>query len=120
MEEACIDYLLELDLSAEQLGQLMMLLNHLMLMDACSKLLRQHVYKTWANQVMVVLPFLFKQLVCGGPQDIQLCKDVLHNARCGALCGIQAGDCSKKLHKSPCAACKVQSVGLHVPTCAMF
>ena len=104
VEEACIDYLLELDLTAEQLGQLMMLLNRLMLMDACSKLLCQHAYKTWTNEVMGVLPFLFKQLVCGGPQNLQLCKDVLHDDRCGALCEIQARDCSEMHYKCACAA----------------
>ena len=117
VEEACTDYLLNLDLSAEQLGQLMMLLNRLMLMDACSKLLGQHVYKTWTNEVMVVLPFLCKQLVCGGPQDVQLCKDVLHNVRCGALCEIQARDCSEKHYSSVCTAFTFKCMSLDVPTC---
>ena len=81
-----------------------MLFNRLTLMDACSKLLSQHAHQTWTDKVMGVLPSLFKQLAWGGPQNIQLCKDVLHDDRCGALCETQARDCSEMRYKCACAA----------------
>lgn len=90
VEDVCIGYLLELKLTAEQVSQLMQLWDKLMLYEARKQMLQTHANKAWTGGVMQTLPVLFEKLVHAGPREIELCKEVLFAAECGALCELQA------------------------------
>lgn len=85
VEDVCIGYLLELKLTAEQVSQLMQLWDKLMLYEARKQMLQTHANKAWTGGVMQTLPVLFEKLVHAGPREIELCKEVLFAAECGAL-----------------------------------
>lgn len=88
-EDACIRYLLQLKLSPEQLSQMMRLYDRLMLLDARKQLLKKHAHTAWVGDALEIVPALFEELIHGGPDEIELCKEVLFSEDCGALCELQ-------------------------------
>ena len=91
MEDACVEYLLQLTLPAQQLGQLMLLWDKLMLSDARKHVLQRYAHVAWTTEIMSILPVLFEPLLHGDTQDLQLCKEVLFSPDCGAVCELQVG-----------------------------
>lgn len=89
MEDACIRYLLQLRMPAQQLSQMMQLCDRLMLYETRKQLLQMYAHVPWAGENVDILPVLFERLVNGGPAKIELCKEVLFSSDCGALCELQ-------------------------------
>ena len=89
MEDACIRYLLNLQLPAQQLSQMMHLCGRLMLYETRKQLLQMYAHVPWAADNLSILPVLFETLLEGGSREIELCKEVLFSADCGALCELQ-------------------------------
>ena len=90
VENACIRYLLQLQLLAQQLSQMMQLWDRLMLYETRKQMLQKYAHVPWAGDNLEALPTLFGELLDGGPQEIALCKEVLFSPDCGALCELQA------------------------------
>ena len=90
VEDACIGYLQQLNLPAEQLMYMMRLWDKLMLYEARRQTLQLHAHKAWIGNNLQTLPVLFEELVHAGSQEIDLCKEVLFSSECGALCKLQA------------------------------
>ena len=91
VEDACIRYLLQLKLLPEQFSQMMQLYDRLMLLDARKQLLKKYAHTAWIGEAIQIVPALFEELVHGGPDEIELCKEVLFSKDCGALCELQVG-----------------------------
>ena len=96
VEDACIGYLQQLKLPAEQLSHMMQLWDKLMLYEARKETLQLHAHRVWTGNVLETLPVLFEELVHAGPQEVELCKEVLFSSECGALCELQV--CSPSFH----------------------
>ena len=92
VEDACIRYLMNLKLPAEQLIQLMQLWDRLMLMEARKQMLQKYAHRAWIGEVLEILPLLFEELVHAGPAEIKLCQEVLFSSECGALCELLNGN----------------------------
>ena len=89
VEDACIRYLLKLRLPAQQLSQMMHLCDRLMLYETQKQLLQMYAHVPWAADNLTILPVLFETLLEGGSREIDLRKEVLFSADCGALCELQ-------------------------------
>ena len=89
VEDACIRYLLQLKLLADQCSQTMRLYDTLMLSEPRKQLVKKYAHTAWVGDVLHILPTLLDALVHGGPEAIELCKEVLFSEECGALCELQ-------------------------------
>ena len=59
------------------------------LVDPRKQLLKKYAHTAWVEGVLDILPALFDTLVHAGPEEIELCKEVLFSEECGALCELQ-------------------------------
>lgn len=118
VEDACVRYLLQLQLPAQHLSQMMQLWDRLMLFEARKQMLQKYAHVPWAGNVLEVLPTLFGELLDGGPHEIALCKEVLFSPDCGALCELQASplmlssEAVQTLHGCSLAVYRLVSFGL--------
>lgn len=75
----------------------MLLFDKLGLCEPRKQLLQQHVQQPWTPQVTAKLSVLFEQLVSPGPcQDLELCKQLLFDDKCGAFCELQVSNSNLK------------------------
>lgn len=91
VETACVDYLLELTLPAQQLGQVLLLFHTLSLKTSIEQLVLRYVQQPWTQEVMAVLPVLFGHL--NHLDMFQECL-LLYKINTGKLCELQVSKSS--------------------------
>lgn len=89
VETACVDYLLELTLPAQQLGQVLVLFSTLSLKTSIEQLVLRYVQQPWTQEVMAVLQVLFGHL--NHLNMFQECL-VLRKTNTGKSCELQVLD----------------------------
>lgn len=111
VETACVDYLLELTLPAQQLGQVLVLFSTLSLKTSIEQLVLRYVQQPWTQEVMAVLQVLFGHL--NHLNMFQECL-VLRKTNTGKSCELQVCNSFQS------ASTKLLSMHHQYLTCAGF
>ncbi len=99
MEAACKEYLLDLDLSLEQLCQLVLLWDRLGNISALKATLRKLMRKPWLTPVAQAVACVFQHLLQGDGTRLEAARKVLQSPSCGKMCELQVNS----LFKCVCA-----------------
>ncbi len=99
MEAACKEYLLDLDLSLEQLCQLVFLWDRLGNISALKATLRKLMRKPWLTPVAQAVACVFQHLLQGDGTRLEAARKVLQSPSCGKMCELQVNS----LFKCVCA-----------------
>ncbi len=89
VEAACKEYLLDLDLSLEQLCQLVLLWVRLGSMSALRATLRKLMRKPWLTPVAQAVAYVFQHLLQGDGTRLEAARKVLQSPSCGKMCELQ-------------------------------
>ncbi|KAL0042748.1 hypothetical protein WJX79_009431 [Trebouxia sp. C0005] len=92
VEAACKKYLLDLDLSLEQLCQLVLLWDRLGDMSALTDTLRKLTWKPWLTPVAQAVARAFQHLLQGDGTRLEAARGVLQSPSCGKMCELQVFD----------------------------
>ncbi|DBA72454.1 TPA: hypothetical protein ACH3X2_010479 [Trebouxia sp. C0005] len=92
VEAACKKYLLDLDLSLEQLCQLVLLWDRLGDMSALTDTLHKLTWKPWLTPVAQAVARAFQHLLQGDGTRLEAARGVLQSPSCGKMCELQVFD----------------------------
>ncbi|KAL0019882.1 hypothetical protein WJX77_000591 [Trebouxia sp. C0004] len=92
VEAACKKYLLDLDLSLEQLCQLVLLWDRLGNMSSMRDTLRKLTWKPWLTPVVQAVACIFQHLLQGNGTRVEGARRVLLGPSCGKMCELQVFD----------------------------
>ena len=95
VEAACKEYLLDLELSLEQLCQLVLLWVRLGNMSALKATLRKLMRKPWLAPVAQAVACVFQHLLHGDGTRLEAAKRVLQGPSCGKMCELQVSSLFK-------------------------
>ena len=89
VEQACINYLLSLNLEPRQLLDMASLFDTLGKPAAYKQSLQKLFEMPWTEQVMAVIAEACSNLLDQGTVGMELCRELLHSTKRGALCEMQ-------------------------------
>ena len=89
VEQVCVRYLLSLDLEPKQLLRMASLFNTLSEPAAYKQSLQKLFEMPWTEQVMAVIAQACSKLLDQGTFGVELCRELLHSTKRGALCEMQ-------------------------------
>lgn len=95
VEAACKKYLLDLDLSLEQLCQLVLLWDRLGNMSALRDTLRKLTWKPWLTPVAQAVACVFQHLLQGDGTRLEAARRMLQGSSCGKMCELQVNSLFK-------------------------
>ena len=104
VEAACKKYLLDLDLSLEQLCQLVLLWDRLGNLSALKATLRKLMHKPWLAPVAQAVAGVFQHLLQGDGTQLEAARKVLQGPFCGKMCELQVNSLFKCVRA--CKPCK--------------
>ena len=106
MEAACKKYLLDLDLSLEQLCQLVLLWDRLGNMSALRDTLRKLTWKPRLMPVAQAVACVFQHLLQGDDTRLEAARRVLQGPSCGKMCELQVNSLFRCVRACKLARCR--------------